>query len=240
MIRCPMVPGKPFGTGVQVRAFFTEEGRTCAALCLETAVDVIQFYQEYHGTFPFVTNSNASALGMSPGCGVPSCMVDKFIGVAKAYTTRVGEGPFAAEQDNEIGQYIREQGGEYGTTTGRPRRCGWFDAVVVSYAATIGGIDAIALMHLDTLAGMKEIKICTAYEIDGKQTTFFPANAAKLSQAQCVYKTVPGWDEDITQVNDFNELPANAKNFVCLIEETTKRPITIIGVGPKRSQTIFR
>jgi len=193
-----------------------------------------------HGTFPFVTSSNSSALGMPAGCGVPAKVVDKFIGIAKAYTTRVGAGPFPTEQDNEIGQYIRDKGNEYGTTTGRPRRCGWFDAVAVSYAVTIGAVDCIALMHLDTLSGLKEIKVCRAYEINGEKTTFFPANAAKLSQTRCIYETVPGWDEDITGVSDFHDLPLNAQNYIILIEEMVKKPFTIIGVGPKRSQTIFR
>ena len=193
-----------------------------------------------HGTFPFVTSSNASSLGMPAGCGVPAKMVDKFFGVAKAYTTRVGAGPFPTEQDNEIGQYIRDRGHEYGTTTGRPRRCGWFDAVAVSYAVTIGAIDSVALMHLDTLTGLKEIKICRAYKIGGKEKTFFPADTAKLSQASPIYETVPGWNEDITGVNDFHDLPLNAQNYIMLIEEMTKKPITIIGVGPERNQTIFR
>jgi adenylosuccinate synthase len=193
-----------------------------------------------HGTFPYVTSSNSSALGMSAGSGIPARMVDKFIGVAKAYTTRVGAGPFPTEQDNEIGQYIRDKGHEYGTTTGRPRRCGWFDAVVVSYAVTIGDIDAVALMHLDTLAGLKEIKICRAYKINGEQTSFFPANTVRLSQACPIYETVAGWDADITRVDDFHDLPANARNFICLVEETVKKPVTIIGVGPQRTQTIFR
>ncbi|MCJ7730180.1 MAG: adenylosuccinate synthase, partial [Sedimentisphaerales bacterium] len=193
-----------------------------------------------HGTFPFVTSSNSSSLGMSAGCGVPAKMVDKFIGVVKAYTTRVGAGPFPTEQDNEIGRYIRDRGNEYGTTTGRPRRCGWFDAVAVSYAVTIGSIDEIALMHLDTLSGLKEVKICGAYKINGKETTFFPANATKLLNAQCVYESIPCWDQDITGVDDFHELPLNAQNFVCLIEEMVGKPVTIIGVGPARSQTIFR
>jgi adenylosuccinate synthase len=193
-----------------------------------------------HGTFPFVTSSNSSSLGMPAGCGVPTKMVDKFLGVAKAYTTRVGAGPFPTEQDNEVGKYIREQGNEFGTTTGRPRRCGWFDAVAVSYTVTIGAIDSIALMHLDTLTGLKEIKICRAYKINGKEATFFPANTTKLSQASPIYETVPGWEEDITEVNDFHDLPLNAQNYIMLIEEMAGRPITIIGVGPKRKQTIFR
>ena len=193
-----------------------------------------------HGTFPFVTSSNSSALGMSVGSGMPTKILDKLIGVAKAYTTRVGAGPFPTEQDNEIGQYIRDKGGEYGTTTGRPRRCGWFDAVAVSYAATIGAIDSVALMHLDTLTGLEEIKICRAYKINAKETTFFPANTARLSLAGPIYETVPGWEEDISEVNDFHDLPFNAQGYICRIEEMIKRPVTIIGVGPKRSQTIFR
>ena len=193
-----------------------------------------------HGTFPFVTSSNSSSLGMPAGCGVPARMVDKFLGVVKAYTTRVGSGPLPTEQDNETGCYIRDKGHEYGTTTGRPRRCGWFDAVAVSYAVKIGSIDSIALMHLDTLAGLKEIKVCSAYRINGTETTFFPANASKLSQVQCIYESVPGWEEDLTDIGSFDELPLNAKNYVMLIEKLTKKPITMVGVGPKRSQTIFR
>ncbi|MDT8303212.1 MAG: adenylosuccinate synthase [Sedimentisphaerales bacterium] len=193
-----------------------------------------------HGTFPFVTSSNSSSLGMPAGCGVPARLVDKFTGVVKAYSTRVGAGPFPTEQENETGQYIRDKGHEYGTTTGRPRRCGWFDAVAVSYASTIGAIDSIAMMHLDTLAGLKELKICRAYKISGQEKTFFPANTEKLLQATAVYETMPGWDEDLSEVNDFNDLPMNAQNYVCRIEELIRTPITAVGIGPKRSQTIFR
>jgi len=193
-----------------------------------------------HGTFPFVTSSNSSALGISTGSGVPVKMLDKFIGVAKAYSTRVGAGPFPTEQDNQIGQYIRDKGSEYGTTTGRPRRCGWFDAVAVSYSITIGAIDSVALMHLDTLTGLNEVKICRAYEINGKEISFFPANTTKLAQANPIYETVTGWQDDITDVKDFHDLPTNAQNYVVLIEEMTGKPVTIIGVGPKRAQTIFR
>jgi len=193
-----------------------------------------------HGTFPFVTSSNSSSLGMSAGSGVPAKKVDRFIGVAKAYSTRVGAGPFPSEQNNDIGQYIRDRGGEYGTTTGRPRRCGWFDAVVVSYSTTIGGIDSIALMHLDTLAGLKELKICKAYKIDGKECFFFPSDIKTLAKAICIYETLPGWDEDLSQITDFGDLPENAKNYVAVIEDFTKTPVSIVGVGPKRKQTIFR
>ncbi len=193
-----------------------------------------------HGTFPFVTSSNSSSLGMPAGCGVPAQRVDQFIGVIKAYTTRVGAGPFPSEQDNQVGQYIRDKGHEYGTTTGRPRRCGWFDAVPVAYSATIGAIDSIALMHLDTLGGLKELKICRAYEIDGTELAFFPANIARLAQARAVYETLPGWEQDISEVTAFEDLPENARNYVHRVERLIGRPITIVGVGPKRSQTIFR
>ena len=193
-----------------------------------------------HGTYPFVTSSNSSSLGMPAGCGVPGKIVDKFIGVAKAYTTRVGAGPFPSEQDNETGQYIRAKGHEYGTTTGRARRCGWFDAVAVSYTTTISGIDCVAMMQLDTLAGLDEVKVCRAYNIDGRETSFFTADAATLAEAQCVYETFEGWQEDLRGVTNFNDLPSNARNFICGIEEMIAKPITIIGVGPKRNQTIFR
>ncbi len=193
-----------------------------------------------HGTFPFVTSSNSSSLGMSSGCGVPAQMVEKFIGVVKAYSTRVGQGPFPTEQDNEIGQYIRDRGNEYGTTTGRPRRCGWFDAVAVSYSVTIGGVNEVAMMHLDTLAGLEELKVCRAYKIDGEETTFFPSEAAKLSKAECVYETLPGWEDDLTAITDFDQLPAVVKNYIGVVEDIINRPLTILGVGPRRSQVIFR
>ncbi|MBN2270553.1 MAG: adenylosuccinate synthase [Sedimentisphaerales bacterium] len=193
-----------------------------------------------HGTFPFVTSSNSSPLGMPSGSGVPAKMVQKFIGVAKAYSTRVGGGPFPTEQDNEIGQYIRDRGNEYGTTTGRPRRCGWFDAAAVSYSVAIGAIDSISLMHLDTLSGLKELRVCRGYKIDGKETTFFPANATRLAKAEPVYETLGCWDEEITGVRDFNDLPVNAKDYVCRLEELTKTPITMVGVGPERTEIIER
>ena len=193
-----------------------------------------------HGTFPFVTSSNSSALGMSAGCGVPAKFVDEFIGVVKAYTTRVGAGPFPVEQDNDIGQYIRDKGNEYGTTTGRPRRCGWFDAVAVSYGVTICAIDSVAMLHLDTLSGLKELNICRAYTIDGEEKTFFPANIARLAQARPVYTTVPGWEEEITEIKEFQDLPANAQQYIQRVEELIGKPIKTIGVGPRRDQTIFR
>ncbi|MBN2130222.1 MAG: adenylosuccinate synthase [Sedimentisphaerales bacterium] len=193
-----------------------------------------------HGTFPYVTSSNSSALGLPAGCGVPARMVEKYIGVVKAYTTRVGAGPFPTEQDNEIGQYIRDKGNEYGTTTGRPRRCGWFDAVAVAYGVKIGSVDSLALMHLDTLAGLEELSLCSAYEIDGKRTTFFPANIDRLALARPVYETLPGWAEDVSEATSFDQLPTAAQEYVRRIEEIVGTPINMIGVGPKRSQTIIK
>lgn len=193
-----------------------------------------------HGTFPFVTSSNASPLGLGPGCGVPSKHVDTFLGVVKAYMTRVGAGPFPAEQDNETGDWIRERGHEFGTTTGRPRRCGWFDAVAVAYTARLGGITQIAMMHLDTLAGLKEIKICRAYRIDGRETTFFPGDAEQLARAECVYETLPGWTEDLSAIEQYADLPDAVKHYVATVERFVGVPITMLGVGPKRTQIIYR
>jgi adenylosuccinate synthase len=193
-----------------------------------------------HGTFPFVTSSNSSSLGLPSGCGVPARMVDKYFGVIKAYTTRVGAGPFPTEQDNEVGAFIRDAGNEYGTTTGRPRRCGWFDAVAAAYSAKIGSIDALVLLHLDTLTGLKELRICHAYEVGGRQTSFFPANIARLAQAKPVYETLSGWDDDITGATTFSQLPQGAQDYVQRVEEIVGRPVEMIGVGPKRSQTIVR
>jgi len=193
-----------------------------------------------HGTFPYVTSSNSSSLGVPAGCGVPARMIHKYIGVAKAYTTRVGAGPFPTELDNEIGQYIRDKGHEYGTTTGRPRRCGWFDAVAAAYSVKIGSIDSLALLHLDTLGGLKELSLCSAYEIDGERKTFFPANIDRLAKAKPIYEHMAGWDEDIGQATMFKQLPKNAQAYVRRIEEIIGKPIKMIGVGPQRSQTIIR
>jgi adenylosuccinate synthase len=193
-----------------------------------------------HGTFPFVTSSNASSLGVGPGCGVPAGMIDRFIGVVKAYTTRVGAGPFPSELDNEIGQYIRDKGSEYGTTTGRPRRCGWFDTMAVKYTAKIGSINEIAMMHLDTLAGLEEVKICTAYTIDGKEVGMFPSNIDRLAKVKCRFETLKGFSEEITQARSFDELPKQGQKYIEVVEGILSLPVTIIGVGAGRNQTIFR
>jgi adenylosuccinate synthase len=193
-----------------------------------------------HGTFPFVTSSNSSAVGLPAATGLPARAVDRFIGVAKAYSTRVGSGPFPTELDNSIGQYIRDRGHEYGTTTGRPRRCGWFDAVSVDYSIRIGGIDEIAMQHLDTLGGLKELKICTSYRHAGRRLNFFPVEQEILKDVECEYETLPGFTEDLSGCRRFEELPKNAKDYVLRLEAILGRPIGMVGVGPGREQTITR
>ncbi|MDD5135128.1 MAG: adenylosuccinate synthetase, partial [Phycisphaerae bacterium] len=173
-------------------------------------------------------------------CGVPFNMIQRFIGVVKAYTTRVGSGPFPSELDNEIGQYIRDKGHEYGTTTGRPRRCGWFDAMAVKYTAKIGGINEVAMMHLDTLAGIDELKICTGYTIDGKDVKMFPSNIDTLAKVKCKFETLAGFKEEITDAQSINDLPPQAKAYLKTVEKVLSLPITFIGTGPARNQTIFK
>jgi adenylosuccinate synthase len=192
-----------------------------------------------HGTYPFVTSSNSSGVGISSGSGVPAKWLKRVIGVAKAYSTRVGGGPFPTELDCEIGQKIREIGREYGTTTGRPRRCGWFDAVAVRYTARLSGIDSLALMMMDVLGHIDEIKVCVAYEINGQRVTQFPCNAAQLRDAKPVYETLPGWNQDVTGVRSEHEFPPQALAYIQRISELVGVPVKVISVGPDREQTIF-
>ena len=192
-----------------------------------------------HGTFPYVTSSNSSGVGVSAGSGVPAKYITKVIGVIKAYTTRVGGGPFPTEQANEIGQYIRERGNEYGTVTRRPRRCGWFDAVAVRYAARLSGVDELAVMLLDVLGGLPEIQICTAYELDGTRIMDFPSHIDDLRRVTPIYETLPGWKEEIRGARSVEDLPPNARRYVQRISELVGRPVSIISVGPDREDTIF-
>jgi adenylosuccinate synthase len=192
-----------------------------------------------HGTFPFVTSSNSSGVGVSSGSGVPARWIEKVIGVIKAYSTRVGGGPFPTEQDNEVGNNIRVRGNEFGTTTGRPRRCGWFDAVAARYTARLSGVNVLSLMMLDVLSTLPEIQICTAYEIDGKRTTDFPFHADDLRKVVPVYETLPGWPEEITTARSMDDLPANARAYVARISELLDRPVEVVSIGPDREQTIF-
>jgi len=191
-----------------------------------------------HGTFPYVTSSNSSGVGVSAGSGVPGCYITKVVGILKAYTTRVGGGPFPTEQDNEIGQKIRERGNEYGTVTKRPRRCGWFDAVAARYTTRLGGISVLSIMLLDVLSTFDELKICTAYELNGQQTANFPSHVDDLRTVTPVYETHPGWQEDITGARTVDDLPQNARDYVNRIAELLNRPIGLISVGPDREETI--
>jgi adenylosuccinate synthase len=191
-----------------------------------------------HGTFPYVTSSSSSGGGISSGSGVPSRFITKIIGVIKAYTTRVGGGPCPTEQSNEIGQKLRERGNEFGTVTGRPRRCGWFDAVAVRYTARLGGVDALSLMLLDVLSTFETLQICTGYELDGQRIHSFPALSDDLGRVEPIYETLPGWSEEITGVRQFDHLPVNAQNYVKRISTLIGKPIAFVSVGPDREQTI--
>ncbi|MCK4873205.1 MAG: adenylosuccinate synthase [Phycisphaerales bacterium] len=190
-----------------------------------------------HGTYPYVTSSNCSALGIPAGTGLPGRTVDHVIGVVKAYSTRVGAGPFPTELDDQIGNRLRERGHEYGTTTGRPRRCGWLDLVAVRYSAMISGATSLAVMLFDVLAGFDELKICTAYEIDGTRTDRFLPDATLLSRVMPVYETLPGFETEIDSVTRRDDLPADARAYLARIEEITGLPIELVSVGPDRVQT---
>jgi adenylosuccinate synthase len=191
-----------------------------------------------HGTYPFVTSSNSSGVGIASGSGVPSRFVDHIIGVVKAYSTRVGGGPFPTEQDNPTGQRLRDRGNEYGTVTRRPRRCGWLDAVALRYTARLSGVDSLAVMLLDVLSGFEELQVCTAYQIDGKKTNVFPSHVDDLRRAEPVYESLGGWKEDVTACRKFGDLPKAAQTYLNRISQLVGRPIGMVSVGPERDQTI--
>ncbi|MTI83529.1 MAG: adenylosuccinate synthase [Firmicutes bacterium] len=192
-----------------------------------------------HGTYPFVTSSQPVAASACLGTGIGPTKIDKVIGVAKAYVTRVGEGPFPTELFDETGEFIRKQGHEFGTTTGRPRRCGWFDAVVARYSARINGLDYLAITKLDVLTGIDTLKICTGYKYKGEVLTEFPEGRKVLSACEPNYEEYPGWTEDISAVQKYEDLPDTAKRYIERLSEVSGVPVGIIGVGPKRSQTII-
>lgn len=191
-----------------------------------------------HGTYPFVTSSNATAGGACTGSGIPPTRIDSVIAVIKAYTTRVGEGPFPTELVDDKGEFLRDQGAEFGTTTGRPRRCGWFDAVIGRYAARINGVTDFVLTKLDVLTGLDEVPVCVAYEIDGVRHDELPMNQAEFDRAVPIYETFPGWSEDISGARTLDDLPANCRAYVDALEKMINAPISAIGVGPGRDETI--
>lgn len=192
-----------------------------------------------HGTYPYVTSSCPSPAGVPAGAGIAPKWIDNVLGVAKAYCTRVGAGPFPTELHDELAHEIRERGHEYGTVTGRPRRVGWFDAVVARYTARLGGIDYWALMLFDVLTGIPKIKICTGYELDGKVLQAPPATIGALERVKPVYEELDGWTEDITGARSFDELPLNAQKYIKRIGELTGVPVGVVSVGPDRNATII-
>jgi adenylosuccinate synthase len=193
-----------------------------------------------HGTYPFVTSSNASIGGVCTGLGVPPRAIGGVLGVAKAYTTRVGEGPLPTELFGEMAERLRESGQEYGASTGRPRRCGWYDAVVVRYSARINGIDGVALTKLDVLDGLDELLVCTGYRIGDRTVTEFPADVHTAASWQPIYETLPGWKTPTRGVRVFDELPAEARHYIARLEEVSGVPIAIVSTGSDREETIIR
>lgn len=192
-----------------------------------------------HGSFPYVTSSNSSAAGIAAGSGVPTRHIDRWIGIVKAYTTRVGGGPFPTEQDNETGERIRRVGREYGTVTGRPRRCGWFDAVAVRYSSKISGSTEIAVMLLDVLSGLESLQVAVAYEDEaGRRIENFPGHLADLERCRPVYETLPGWSEDITPCRSWSALPKAAQDYVRFVSKQVGVPVKIVSVGPDRTATL--
>ena len=192
-----------------------------------------------YGTYPFVTSSHPGATGVSEGTGIGPINITHSVGIIKAYTTRVGAGPFPTEFDDEIAHHIREAGHEYGTVTKRPRRIGWFDAVVVNQSRRMSSLTGMAIMLLDVLTGLDTIKICTAYRLDDKEIHGLPSTVKDIERCEPVYEEMPGWKEDITHVKSFEELPVNAKNYLNRISELVHCPIYLFSVGPDREQTVI-
>lgn len=193
-----------------------------------------------HGTYPFVTSSNATAGGVCTGSGIGPTRIDRVVGVIKAYTTRVGEGPFPTELFDDKGEFLRSTGGEFGTTTGRPRRCGWYDAVVARYSARINGLTDFALTKLDVLTGIEQIPVCVAYDVDGVRHDEMPYDQSAFHHAKPIFEYFEGWTEDITGARTFEELPRQAQEYVLALEAMSGSRMSVIGVGPDREATIVR
>lgn len=193
-----------------------------------------------HGTYPFVTSSSTSVGGALLGSGISIKHIKEVIGVVKAYTTRVGSGPFPTELTNDIGEWLTEKGAEYGTTTGRKRRCGWLDLALIKYAVKINGFTSLALTKLDVLTGLETLKVCVGYKYEGYIYDEFPANQTVFHHCEPVYEEMPGWDSDMTGLKDFNQLHGNAKAYIAKIEEIVGVPVKIVSVGPDRSQIFYK
>jgi adenylosuccinate synthase len=193
-----------------------------------------------HGTYPYVTSSNPTAGGAAVGSGIGPTRITTVLGILKAYTTRVGSGPFPTELFDEHGEYLAKTGGEVGVTTGRRRRCGWFDAVIARYATRVNGITDYFLTKLDVLSSLQTVPVCVGYAIDGKRTDDMPMTQSDIARAVPVYEELPGWWEDISSAREFDDLPAKARDYVLRLEELAGAPVSCIGVGPGRDQTIVR
>ena len=191
-----------------------------------------------YGTYPFVTSSNTTAGGVSNGVGIGPNMITNAVGIAKAYTTRVGKGPFPTELLDEVGEWIRETGHEYGVTTGRSRRCGWLDLVIVKSAVRVSGLTSLAVTKIDTLAGLEKIKVCVGYKFNGEIIDYFPASLEDLANCEPVYETFDGWDSSVADARKYEDLPENARKYLERISEFTETKISIVSVGPKRDQTM--
>ena len=191
-----------------------------------------------YGTYPYVTSSNTTAGGVANGVGIGPNMITNAVGITKAYTTRVGKGPFPTELMNETGDWIREKGHEFGVTTGRARRCGWLDLVIVKTACRVSGLTSLAITKIDTLAGLEKIKVCVGYKFDGKVIDYFPASLEDLAKCEPVYEEFDGWGDEVADARSYDELPENAKKYLKRIEEFTGTDISIVSVGPKRDQTM--
>lgn len=192
-----------------------------------------------HGTYPFVTSSSPTSGGACTGTGIPPTKIDSVIGIVKAYTTRVGNGPFPTELLNEDGEKLRKIGSEFGATTGRPRRCGWYDAFLVAYSQMVNGITSVAITKLDVLSGFEKIKVCVGYELNGKRLKSYPSSVDQLSSVTPIYEELDGWNDDISNCLSYNELPEKTKEYLDFIAKHSGIKIEIISVGPKRKQTFF-
>jgi adenylosuccinate synthase len=192
-----------------------------------------------HGTYPFVTSSNTGAGAVANGAGVAPSLVRRVVGISKAYATRVGSGPFVPEQDNDLGERLRQEGGEFGATTGRPRRCGWFDAMVVRKSVRLSGVDSIALTKLDVLTGIDTLRVCTGYRLDGRTIDGLPPLTGDYERVEAVYEDLPGWTESITGARSVDDLPVSARNYVARLEELVGVPVGILSTGPGREQTMI-
>jgi adenylosuccinate synthase len=231
--------------GRQLQPYVDNTERTLAR-ALNEGVNILfegaqgNFLDIDHGTYPYVTSSNCVAGAVCAGAGIGPTKIDRVLGITKAYATRVGGGPFPTELEGEEGEALRAAGAEFGATTGRPRRCGWLDMVMLRESAAVNGYTSLAVNKLDVLSGTGDIKVATAYEIDGKKVEEFPMTLAEIERAQPIFETHPGWTEDITGCRTYESLPANARSYVDRIESLVGVPVEIISIGPERDETIVR